>query len=111
MVLSIDLTTYRIISIAYNQAKKRAALKPPLILIITIYQSVYALINRFVFKLRKNCCTAGKSVAVKALTRMNGDSTFYNNLLGSGVSCLKIKRLRDLEIEFLICETLSPLFE
>ncbi len=42
---------------------------------------------------------------------MNGDSTFYNNLLGSGVSCLRIKRLRDLEIEFLICEILSPLFE
>ena len=37
---------------------------------------------------------------------MNGDSTFYN-LFGSGVSCLRIKRLRDLEIEFFICEILS----
>ena len=38
--------------------------------------------------------------------RMNGNSTFYN-LFGSGVSCLSINRLRDLEIEFLICEILS----
>jgi hypothetical protein len=41
---------------------------------------------------------------------MNGDSIFYN-LFGSGVSCLRIKRLRDLEIEFLICEILSTLCE
>jgi len=41
---------------------------------------------------------------------MNGDSTFYN-LFGSGVSCLRIKRLRDLEIEYLICEILSTLCE
>ena len=54
------------------------------------------------FKLRKkNFCTAGKAFAVKALRRMNGDSIFYN-LFGSGVSCLRIKRLRDLKIEFLI---------
>ncbi len=38
------------------------------------------------------------------------NSTFYN-LFGSGVSCLIIKRLRDLEIEFLICEILSTLSE
>ena len=55
---------------------------------------------------QKNCCIAGKAFAVKALKRMNGYSTFYN-LFGSGVSCLRIKRLRDLEIEFLICEILS----
>ena len=41
---------------------------------------------------------------------MNGDSTFYN-LFGSDVSCLGIKKLRDLEIEFLSCETLSTLCE
>jgi len=34
-----------------------------------------------------------------------GNSTFYD-LFGSSVSCLRIKRLRDLEIEFLICEIL-----
>jgi hypothetical protein len=45
---------------------------------------------------------AGKAFAVKALRRMNGDSTFYN-LFGPDVSCLRIKTLRDLEIEFLIC--------
>jgi len=33
------------------------------------------------------------------------------NLFGSGVSCLRIKRLRDLETEFLICEILSTLCE
>ena len=38
------------------------------------------------------------------------NSTFYY-LFGSGVSCLRIKRLRDLEIEFLICEILSTLCE
>ncbi len=37
---------------------------------------------------------------------MNGDSTFYNQF-GYSVSCLRAKRLRDLEIEFLICEILS----
>ncbi len=37
---------------------------------------------------------------------MNGDSTFYN-LFGSDVSCLGIKKLRDLEIEFLSCETID----
>ena len=41
---------------------------------------------------------------------MNGDSTFYS-LFGSDVSCLRIKILRDLEIEFLICEILSTLSE
>ncbi len=53
---------------------------------------------------------AGKAFAVKALRRMNGDLTFYN-LFASDVSCLRIKRLRDLEIEFLTCEILSTLFE
>ena len=62
------------------------------------------------FKLEKNFCIAEKAFAVKALRRMNGDSTFYN-LFDSGVSCLRIKRLRDLEIEFLICEILSALCE
>jgi len=55
-------------------------------------------------------CIAGKAFAVKALRRMNSDSTFYN-LFGSGVYCLKIKRLRDLEIEFFIYEILSALYE
>jgi hypothetical protein len=55
---------------------------------------------------QKKFCIAGKAFSVKAFRRMNGDSTFYN-LLGSGVSCLRIKRLKDLEIEFLICEILS----
>jgi len=32
--------------------------------------------------------------------------TFYS-LFDSGVFCLRVKRLRDLEIEFLICEILS----
>ncbi len=41
---------------------------------------------------------------------MNGDLTFCN-LFVSGVSCLRIKRLRDMEIEFLICEILSTLCE
>ncbi len=41
---------------------------------------------------------------------MNVDSTF-NNLFGSGVSCLRIKSLRDLEVEFLMCEILSTLCE
>jgi hypothetical protein len=58
----------------------------------------------------KNFCIAGKAFAVKALRRMNGDLTFYN-LFGSGVSCLRTKRLRDLEIEFLICGILSTLSE
>jgi hypothetical protein len=53
---------------------------------------------------------AGKAFAVKAVRRINGDSTFYN-LFGSGVSCLRIKRLRDLEIEFLIYEILANLCE
>jgi hypothetical protein len=53
---------------------------------------------------------SGKAFAVKALIRMNGDSTFYK-LFGSGVSCLRIRRLRDFEIEFLICEILSTLCE
>jgi hypothetical protein len=53
---------------------------------------------------------AEKAFDVKALRRMNGDSTFYN-LFGSGVSCLRIKRLRDFEIEYLICEILSTLCE
>jgi hypothetical protein len=48
--------------------------------------------------------------AVDAFRRTNGDSTFYN-LFDSGVSCLRIKRLSDLEIEFLICEILSTLCE
>lgn len=38
------------------------------------------------------------------------DSTFYT-LFGSGVSCLRIKKLTDLEIEFLVCEILSTLSE
>ena len=59
---------------------------------------------------QENFCIAGKTFAVKALRRMNGDLTFYN-LFGSGVSCLRIKRLRDLEIEFLIYEILSTLCE
>ena len=54
----------------------------------------------------KNFCIAVKDFAVKALRRMNGDSTFCN-LFGFGVSCLSINRLRDLENEFLICEILS----
>ncbi len=62
------------------------------------------------FKLRKKICIAGKAFVVKALSRMNGDATFYN-LFGSGVSCLRIKRLRDLEIEFLVCEILFTLGE
>jgi len=53
---------------------------------------------------------AGKAFAVKAFRRMNGDSTFCN-LFGSGVSCLRIKRLRSLEIELLIYEILSNLCE
>jgi hypothetical protein len=53
---------------------------------------------------------AGKAFAVKALRRMSGDSAFYN-LFGSGVSCLRTKKLRDLEIEFLVCEILSTLCE
>jgi hypothetical protein len=53
---------------------------------------------------------AVKAFVVKALRKMNGDSTFYN-LFGSGVSRLRIKRLRDLEIEFRIYEILSNLCE
>ena len=52
----------------------------------------------------------GKAFAVKAPRRMNGDSAFYN-MFGPGVSCLRIKRLRNLEIESLICETLPTLCE
>ena len=59
---------------------------------------------------QKSICISGKTFAVKDIRRMNGDLTFYN-LFGSGVSCLRIKRLRDLEIEFLICEILSTLSE
>ena len=59
---------------------------------------------------QKKFCIAGKAVAVKVLRRMNGDSTFYN-LFGSGVSCLRIRRLGNLEIEFLIYEILSTLSE
>ncbi len=51
---------------------------------------------------------AGKAFAVKARRKINGYSTF-NDLFGSGVSRLRIKRLRDLEIEFLIREILSTL--
>ena len=66
---------------------------------------------KFEFKLhkkilQKNFCIAGKGFAVKVLREMNGDSTFYN-LFGSGVSCLRIKRLSNLEIEFRTCEILS----
>ena len=59
---------------------------------------------------QKNFCIAGKAFTIKVLRRMNGHSTFYN-LFGSGISCLRIKRLRDFEIEFLICEILSNLCE
>jgi hypothetical protein len=59
---------------------------------------------------QKIFCIAGKAFTVKAIRRMTGDSTFYN-LFDSGVSCLRIKRLRDLEAEFIICEILSTLCE
>jgi hypothetical protein len=57
---------------------------------------------------QKKFCMAGKAFAVKARRKINGYSTF-NDLFGSGVSRLRIKRLRDLEIEFLIREILSTL--
>ena len=59
---------------------------------------------------QKKFSIAEKTFTVNALRRMNGVSTFYN-LFGSDVSCLRIKRLRDFEIEFLICEILSTLSE
>ena len=70
----------------------------------------WALIIKLCSNCAKKFCIAGKAFAVKALRRMNGDSTYYN-LFGSGVSYLRIKRLRDLEMEFLICEILSTLCE
>jgi hypothetical protein len=57
-------------------------------------------------------CLAGTPpimVAYKMPPYTSGFARTFYNLFGSGVSCLSIKRLRDLEIEFLICEILSTL--